>query len=352
MAQGMRAASVVFPVCLAPKRKTGRPRTSALYGEGLRGLAGCSPSTLIFGENGVDVNQPTVFLPAACRRVMPTRSAAGNESWLEGPLGEPPGPVAPAVPGVFMRASGPRPSASCRGTCEPAHRGERHTDQTPLHPGIRWRCVAVEGSRAPPCPARVPAPGGVVVVGAGVDHGVGRVVVGEKPVVGARGPASPGRRRTAVCACRASRSAREARARPGVITPRSSAISGRGPSALLEGFEDAWPGRRHPPCRSRGGSPAGTVQYASKPRKWSMRVKSNRRSTRLACARSKIVKPLSCHRLPVVEGVAPELARRREVVGRDSGDDCWPSLGDRGRRLAASPTRPRCQGRRRWAGPR
>ena len=70
-------------------------------------------------------------------------------------------------------------------------------------------------------------------------------------------------------------SASRRRSTAGVITPRSSAISGssrdRSRAAASNG---ARPGPRRQPPDSAWRAPRGTAQYATKPRKWSIRATS------------------------------------------------------------------------------
>ena len=69
-------------------------------------------------------------------------------------------------------------------------------------------------------------------------------------------------------------SARRSRSTGGVITPRSSAISCSAPSSARAASKTAPPGpRRQRPARALRAR-AGTDQYATKPRKWSMRARS------------------------------------------------------------------------------
>ncbi len=67
-----------------------------------------------------------------------------------------------------------------------------------------------------------------------------------------------------------------------VMTPRFSATKGSLPSSSCMASKTAAPGPfTHRPC-SAVGSPTGTSQYASKPRKWSSRTRSkNRRFWRI-----------------------------------------------------------------------
>src|SRR5581483_2309551 len=65
-----------------------------------------------------------------------------------------------------------------------------------------------------------------------------------------------------------------------VMTPRSSAMSGTSPSACSTAVNSSWPGacRQCPRCAVL--CPAGIAQYATKPRKWSMRATSTSSNVR------------------------------------------------------------------------
>ncbi|MNL52898.1 hypothetical protein D3C87_1761070 [compost metagenome] len=65
----------------------------------------------------------------------------------------------------------------------------------------------------------------------------------------------------------------------GVITPRSSAMSGRLPSCSLRASNSAAPGPGTQRPLTAVGSPAGISQKPAKPRKWSSRMRSTSRSS-------------------------------------------------------------------------
>ena len=106
----------------------------------------------------------------------------------------------------------------------------------------------------------------------------------------------------------------------GVIRPRSSAMIGTSPSVPRAASKRSAPGPGTQRPLSAVASPAGTSQYASKPRKWSRRTMSTCAERRLA-ARDPPAIAVGRQRGPSVERVAPELAGGAEVVGRHAGDD-------------------------------
>ena len=104
-----------------------------------------------------------------------------------------------------------------------------------------------------------------------------------------------------------------------VITPRSSATTGSGPSAAVSARNSSAPGpRRHRPPAAVV-LPVGTAQYETKPAK----VIDAHEVDQVEHPAQPLDPPavaVCAHRPPVVQRVAPELARGRERVGRHSGD--------------------------------
>ena len=183
----------------------------------------------------------------------------------------------PSVPGVFIRASLPEPEqvlrrddreprASTRARTRRAASAARSRGfPSPRRPGRRARAARRRRSptslrrcrcRACPCRRRgSPAsPSGSWSAGS-------RNANWSTTVPGS--PSRSRRRRTA-----------------GVITPRSSAISGSVPSSTAAASNTSRPGpRRQRPCRAVS-APSGTAQNATKPRKWSMRATSTSANVR------------------------------------------------------------------------
>ena len=66
----------------------------------------------------------------------------------------------------------------------------------------------------------------------------------------------------------------------GVIRPRSSAITGRGPSSAAAAPNTAAPGPGSQRPERASGAPSGIAQNSAKPRKWSSRARSKSASVR------------------------------------------------------------------------
>ena len=110
------------------------------------------------------------------------------------------------------------------------------------------------------------------------------------------------------------------RSTAGVITPRSSAISGRSPSSRRTVSNSSRPGaRRHVPARAvfRPGRHGPVRDEAAE-------VVDPRHVHELERALEALDPPAEAgraHRLPVVDRIAPELSGGGEEVGRHAGDD-------------------------------
>ena len=166
------------------------------------------------------------------------------------------------------RSSGrllPRLSRSCNGAIASAA-GDDHA--RPHQRGCRLAPVARWSLQVTPHVLPLgfrqflePAASRVIVVGAGVHHRVGDVVVGR---YGLSGWPSKANWRTFVPGMRNwSRSAQTS----GVINPRSSAMNGRPPSSRWTAVKNSAPGPgTHWPDWAVA-APAGTCQAAAKPRK-------------------------------------------------------------------------------------
>ena len=85
----------------------------------------------------------------------------------------------------------------------------------------------------------------------------------------------PDRSRTAARPCPESRASRAAASPAGVITPRSSATRATDPSSATTASNTARPGPRCQRPDAAVRAPAGTAQYETNPRKWSIRARSN-----------------------------------------------------------------------------
>ena len=106
----------------------------------------------------------------------------------------------------------------------------------------------------------------------------------------------------------------------GVIRPRSSAITGSGPSSASAASKTAAPGPgSHRPERASG-APFGIAQNSAKPRKWSIAGQVEERE-RPAQALDPPAVAVARRGVPVEERVAPVLAERAELVGRRAGDE-------------------------------
>ena len=207
----------------------------------------------------------------------------------------------------------------CRGRGRPAPGRSRARPATPSASSISAQCGSrrVEAGRARSLGVRSATSRRVVSVSCVPVYTTEFVAVVLGPV--RVRPASPSKR-TAARPCRAGRARRAARTTAGVITPRSSAISGSAPELALGRVERAprpGPRRQCPPraSRARAGTPSRRRSRGSG-RCARGRTSSNARAQPLdppAVARR-------AQRRPVVERVAPALAARAERVGRRARD--------------------------------
>src|SRR5262249_29663281 len=108
----------------------------------------------------------------------------------------------------------------------------------------------------------------------------------------------------------------------GVIEPRSSAMNGRPPKSLFTVLKKSapGPGTHCPDCAVA--APAGTCHAAANPRKWSRRITSTMGEQSMHAIDAPAIASLS-QRLPVVDGVAPELSVGAEVIGRYTSYELW-----------------------------
>ena len=133
----------------------------------------------------------------------------------------------------------------------------------------------------------------------------------------------------------------------GVIRPRSSAITGSGPSSASAASKTAapGPGSQWPERASR--ARFGIAQNSAKPRKWSIAGQVEERE-RSAQALDPPAVALAAACVPVEERIAPVLAERAEPVGRRPGDEAGQeevgvralvdaALGDVDRQVADQP---------------
>ena len=218
---------------------------------------------------------------AAARPPRSPRAGGRRARAVSCPGAQPPAPL-PALSG---------PGGSCaprsRGRARPgparctARAGEllRQADEAPLDFVVREPADRL-GGECPPL-ARAGSPTSRAAVSLSCVPGVDDLPLDAGAPASAACRARQGRTRTAAPPCRGGPSSSRRRTTGGVMTPRSSAISGRSPSSRRAARRTARARVRAASARrARRRRPSGTAQAATNPRKWSIRATSKSSNVR------------------------------------------------------------------------
>ena len=122
----------------------------------------------------------------------------------------------------------------------------------------------------------------------------------------------------------------------GVISPRSSAMNGSAPSSLCTALKNCGSRARHPLAGSGGRRPR---RYVPRSREPSEMIQANRVDVSQEGAHPVDAPAVagSPKRVPVVDGIAPELPLGAEVVGWHAGDEARPVMRVQQKQLRVRP---------------